>query len=346
MEGAKLIRYNLPENSWHLFNRVFLSIPSSVNGVRLTLSARSILEKIFSLSKRKNDPDAVCRVTYKQLHDEYGFAKSTIARAFSQLKEAELIERKERDVDGTEYVYVGFPRGAKHYVVPAYFHTAELFVEGEWRKIKPSEVRVLSYLMTECAAPQSGGRCKTSHKSLARVLKLATSSVREALRALMNARLVYRPKRYKGQNGKYFSRYQVNRGLYLYQKYIAKRKMTADEAAVVRAQYYEELREDAQRRADFNVEIAERSPAFMDIKRRLGGIEPRIARATLFKPEDLSALQREKSWLLSRRGKILQSLGFDEDDLKPLPNCSICKDTGALPSGGGCSCYPGLYLRE
>lgn len=353
MARTAQIKYTLPAGSklWGVYNRVFESIPSVVNGVRLTLSARSILDKVLSLSKRKSDPDACCRFTYEQLREEYGIAKSTVARAIGQLKDAGVIERKERDVDGTEYIYVGTPHGAKHYVIPACFQTAQIKgkFDQDFRTIKDSEVRVLCYLMTECAAPKTYRKsCKTSYKKLARVLKLAESTVRAALDDLMSAHLVFRPKHFKGKNANRLSRYQVNGALYAWENMIPREEMTQAQKDNLREKYYQRLRDHAREVAASNLDyIRNRSPRFRAIENNLNALTVPMARAKVHQLPELPELQKREAWLEKEKVKVLlkYDLAPADLDVATFCNCPTCKDTGKTSKDEPCTCYPAFYIR-
>lgn len=353
MARTARIKYMLPADSklWGHFNRVYESMKPTAGGTRLAPSARSILEKVLSLSKRKSDPDAVCRFTYDQLRVEFGYAKSTIARAIGCLKDAHVIERKERDVDGTEYIYVGTPHGAKSYVIPACFQTAQIKgkFDADYRPIKDSEVRVLCYLMTACKAPEAYRKtCKTSYRKLARVLHLAESTVREALDELMSARLVFRAKHFKGKNGQLLSRYQVNASLYEWKEWCTLEKPTKAQENVRREGYYKRLRDNAQEMVDFNLAtLRAKSPRFREIERRLNNLTFPLAEAEYYEKPNLPELQAKKAWLEAEKVKVILKYDLTPAELKAetFCNCPTCKDTGKTPSGERCTCYPSFYIR-
>ena len=94
---------NLETSKLGLFNRVPLSLYRQMGEEkRFTPSAYALLGKIYNFSRTSN-PDAMCRLTYGQVREEFGFARSTVASAFEQLKTAKKIEKIDRDQDGTAY---------------------------------------------------------------------------------------------------------------------------------------------------------------------------------------------------------------------------------------------------
>jgi len=106
-----------------------------------------------------------------------------------------------------------------------------------------------------------------------------------------------------------------------------------------RERYYSLLREKAQVVADKNLEKANKSAEFKQINSALSKMEITLAKAEVFEPDKLPALEKEKLELLARRKEILTGLQLKESDLTPKFNCKKCSDTGFLPSGKACDCY-------
>ena len=370
MKGKGLFKFNLVESEWGRYERVPLSLPVyGRSGKKLNPSARSLLAEIYSFTRTIEVPTktdlgeilrdksgepimkkvkAGARFTYEKVVEELGRGRSTIAQAFAKLREEELIKKVDRDIDGTEYVYVGEPAGGKYYVYPLYLHTMTIYVNGEYRQLTTVEVHVLGYLMSECASPKNGGdpqrgggRCKTSYKKLARELQYSVSAIRQAIYNLMKARAVYRPERFKGLNRKKLSRYEVNSGLYLYKKYLKKKANTREEEIKIRTSYYAELREEMQRRAEKYMAIAQRNAVFCNASKQLRGLEFQIAKAECYDPNKLPALEKEKALLHAKKKKALSRMGLTLEEVEGSQcNCELCEDRGLLPNGKWCTCYP------
>ena len=68
-------------------------------------------------------------------------------------------------------------------------------------------------------------------------------------------------------------------------------------------------------------------------------MEIALAKAEVFEPQNLPALQDKKKALLQERKDILSGLEISEQDLLPQFACKRCSDTGFLPSGTACNCY-------
>ncbi len=106
-----------------------------------------------------------------------------------------------------------------------------------------------------------------------------------------------------------------------------------------RERYYSLLREKAQAKADKYLAKANADGRFKQISTALSKMEISLAKAEVFKPETLPALQREKLDLLENRKAVLRELGIDERSLVPQYACKKCSDTGFLPDGKACDCY-------
>ena len=75
------------------------------------------------------------------------------------------------------------------------------------------------------------------------------------------------------------------------------------------------------------------------VRTELSKMEIALAKAEVFEPQNLPALQDKKKALLQERRNILSGLEIQEQDLLPQFSCKNCSDTGFLPSGVACSCY-------
>lgn len=352
MSGKALFKITLSKEKWGLFNRVPLNLPISSKNGKLKPSARELLEKVFAFTRRKGDEISGTRLTYAQVSEETGRVRSTVAAAFEELRDANLIKRLDRDVDGTQYVYTGEATSGQFYLIPQYLHTLEIRIKGTYRRLTSAEVHVLAYLMSECAAPTNGARisdsgkylhggvCRTSYKKLSRVLHYAVASVRRAIGALMKARLVTRPNFRKGVNGAHLSGYEVHPGLYVYKRYVKKAR-TPEEETKIRTNYYADLREQAKERAMKYMGIAERNKAFRANRAQLGKYELSLAKAELYAPDTLPTLRGERLALLEERDAILKGIGLTLRDITLQCCCPVCKDEGRLASGEWCTCYPG-----
>ena len=106
-----------------------------------------------------------------------------------------------------------------------------------------------------------------------------------------------------------------------------------------RDRYYALLREKAQSRAEKFLEKANANGRFKEITAELSKMEIALAKAEVFEPQNLPALQDKKKALLQERKNILSGLKIQEKDLLPQFTCANCSDTGFLPNGVACNCY-------
>ena len=106
-----------------------------------------------------------------------------------------------------------------------------------------------------------------------------------------------------------------------------------------RDRYYALLREKAQSRAEKFLTKANANARFKEITAELSKMEIALAKAEVFEPQNLPALQDKKKALLQERKNILSGLDIQEQDLLPQFVCKNCSDTGFLPSGVACNCY-------
>ncbi len=113
----------------------------------------------------------------------------------------------------------------------------------------------------------------------------------------------------------------------------------AADAKSAREKYYAEKRERAISRAEKYLKKANANARFKEITTALSKMEFDLAKAEMYAPENLPALQTRQSELLVERGSLLQDMGIAESDLLPKFECARCEDTGFLPSGVACSCY-------
>ncbi len=116
----------------------------------------------------------------------------------------------------------------------------------------------------------------------------------------------------------------------------------AVEAANARAdreRYYAHLRAAAQSAAEKYQAKANANPRFKEISSELAKLEIELAKAEIFQPETLPALQAQKDALWKERREILSGLGISEAQLVPRYRCKKCSDTGFLPDGTACDCY-------
>jgi len=106
-----------------------------------------------------------------------------------------------------------------------------------------------------------------------------------------------------------------------------------------RERYYALKREQAQSVADKFLAKANANKRFKELSSELSKMEIALAKAEVFEPKSLPALEQKKSAYLAERKSILDGLGITEQSLLPQYACGKCSDTGFLKSGVACDCY-------
>ncbi len=117
--------------------------------------------------------------------------------------------------------------------------------------------------------------------------------------------------------------------------------VAAANAKADRERYYALLREQAQKRADANIEKANKNPRFSTVSKQLSKMEFSLAKAEMFEPHTLPDLQKQQKTLQAERSALLKEMGIAEKDLSPQFTCAKCQDTGFLKNGQACDCYKG-----
>lgn len=107
-----------------------------------------------------------------------------------------------------------------------------------------------------------------------------------------------------------------------------------------REHYYSVLQAKAHAEADRAQKTAECDEAYRSAQSALKKGEIELAKAEVFAPDTLPALEREFERQKTLRLEALRRLGLTEQDLQPKFACKKCSDTGFLPDGRMCDCYP------
>ena len=120
-------------------------------------------------------------------------------------------------------------------------------------------------------------------------------------------------------------------------------KTEKDIAADLRSErehYYAVLRQKAQERAEQNRRKAGSDVQFAEADAAIKRGEIELARAEVFSPERADMIRRELKVWQEKRKAALARLSLSEESLMPEYKCKKCSDTGFLPDGRACSCYP------
>ena len=107
-----------------------------------------------------------------------------------------------------------------------------------------------------------------------------------------------------------------------------------------REHYYAVLRQKAQERAERNRKLAESDREFAQTDAAVKRGEIELAKAEVFAPDRAGTIREQLETLRQKRAAALSRLSLSERDLQPRYACLKCSDTGFLPDGRTCDCYP------
>ena len=107
-----------------------------------------------------------------------------------------------------------------------------------------------------------------------------------------------------------------------------------------REHYYAVLHQKAQEQAEKNRRLAESNAGFAEADASIKRGEIELAKAEVFSPASAERLRRELEAARQKRLAALKRLSLTEADLAPKYVCAKCSDTGYLPDGRACDCYP------
>lgn len=108
-----------------------------------------------------------------------------------------------------------------------------------------------------------------------------------------------------------------------------------------REHHYAVLRQSALEQAERAKARAEQDEEYLRAEVQIKRGEIELAKAEVFAPETVSALEEQLGEWRKKRSAALARLALSEEDLQPKYHCPLCSDTGFLPNGKPCDCYPG-----
>ena len=120
--------------------------------------------------------------------------------------------------------------------------------------------------------------------------------------------------------------------------YRTKADINAD-ARSARERWYALRRNAAVERAEHAKAAAEKDEQFAAAERELKRAEIDLAKAEVFSPADLPAIQSRIGQAKVQRAEALSRLHMTDADFVPKYACVKCSDTGFLPDGRMCDCY-------
>lgn len=286
----------------------------------------------------------VCNVGYATLRDKLRTSRASIWRGISEEKLGSDFVIEREGGKNSRYTYVGAEQREFSVRTELFFYTEKFLVRGAVRYLTDAEVDVLSLIYT-WTRYEKVGKFEGNYKDLANQLGLDYYTVFRAVGTLLNAGLIFRPK--KSRNDHVKSVYVANmKKLKALDKLNAKKVPKDSESKETKAvrevderitlQRDEELRKDkAARAAQACMDKARQVPRFREIAAELGKIEYELAKAELYAPLTLPALEIRKGELLDERAEILRGLGIELWELDEKSQYERLLAHDSRPKGGG-----------
>lgn len=316
-------------------------------GGKPTRSETMVAGVIYSFADK---PGTECRYTYDRFCRELGISRSTVARCIRAAKDSHVIRQKKRHA-GAAYTIDQMPTDTHSFVRTESWMIDTVFElrGGETRRLKQSEIDVLSHIWTHCTNPNGDGSCRGSVRLWAGMLNLDAKTVDAAIRVLLHADLIVRPEANRGVNGSVRSAYRLNARFV--RKLMRGRKRaqtprerasaaeTASDGRAERERFYAARRAQAESRAEDYLRRVMQDADYAAAERRSRALTIEIAKAELYSPADVARLRQEARDITARKHARLRALGVRPEDLTPHYSCPRCRDTGFLPDGRACDCY-------
>ncbi len=351
------------------YSRVKVSLRSKrIEGKCLTPTQVEMAAFIGSCHKKGKG----CKLPHAQMKEVFDKSSATVSRAINRLKDAKLVEQVDRDARGVSYKSLHVAGKEEYDIIPHELYRRKFLVNGREEKMRASARTLMGRIMRialsnhhvkeicfdktltegyrrDCLAKAELLYTKESNGKLARELNLSTKTLHKAFKWLCDAKVLECTK--EGVNGSIYSVYEIlDKSVYEYLFYEPPKKeskktpeQTRIEAADYRAErehWYAERRRKAERPVEKVKERLDKLPEWKENKRELANIGPEYGRASLAKDASkLAALREREKKLLARRTYLLRQQGLTEEELVVKYHCSICSDSGVMPSGFACNCY-------
>lgn len=340
----------------------------------LTSLAASICGKIYSFSGKN---DHACRSSFNDFADKFNASRRQVMRTVKALIADGYIEQGlNEDGKTAEYRYIKPVNRNTVVYTPMFFYERDfdfIFEEGDVkiplrRKLTRIEADVLSIICGHSLS-QSGG-FDGSLRGLAAQVGVSVPSAKRAVDALIAGALITRPTVAKGRLGA--TRYIADGDLLMQYASICYPKKKKEDAAatalattsapqeerraqiIEQKQYIAEVNARAERenfyahrqaliarRLDINENKARKNPKFVKAVALLTSLQISLAKAQIYEPERLPALEQEETRLNLMRAQALKEVGLTEEDLQPKYICPKCQDSGYhIHDGRACDCYP------
>ena len=307
-----------------------------------------VISVIYSYSNNRSKSKAECVLTYRGLAACACVSPATVARAINTMRSIDGFT--EREENGRKRYSIHTSGGCIRRYRYLFEHTFEM-ANGN-RKLTSVEESILDIILSHVTNPNARNGFEGSERRFATLLGRSTDTIGNAIRSLMSAGLLHRPRR--GTSRHRLSRYTVCRELRRIvlredtdtpiektQQGFSTQRDRDQDARTEFERHFAMLRDQAIAAADAARARAERDADFTKIEHDLRSLTPTMARADVRGDrKTLRDLMQKKRALTMQRTHILARIGLSIEDLMPQWHCKICDDTGFRKSDGHmCSCW-------
>lgn len=317
---------------------------------KLTPSMRIFVSAVYSLSTDKTPAD----FTLPEIAKRYGFSKATSFRTVKAARDGGLVRRTDKV---SEYVFEGDVGDERRLYVDEWWFHGKFGRGEEARTPNLDDVFVLAYIKS--FYDEYGEEWEMSMQYIAKGLNISTDKVSTAVNFFKSVGVLFTKRGKKNKKRTIFI--VSNEALRKAKKATVKRAKTpsaavqeADEKAEIdrgyaRKRAFAEWKAGQKRdqaNADETYRAAEAEISRLDMEAGKAAANAEIAEengnAEQYKTatELLNELTERKRAAQQLRRESLERLGITEESLTPQYSCKKCSDTGYLPDGRVCECYP------
>ena len=330
-------------------NNNYIRIPYEFLSKGLTAAALLILGKIFTFSNISNKQDSVCRSSFRRFAQDFRLSERQIARKVKELKGKKVVLQDKSLNTCAAYTYAGEKCGKSFIRSDLYLYQKEFEIHGEGKRyLTLSEILVLSLIWTHCNNPETR-KYTGSIRGMAKLLGLSPSTVQRCIEVLKRANLIICEA--KAPNGSRWSSYRVNekhlKTAEREYKNSAKKegyvdpKIAALDAQSEREHFYSVAKRRAEAPAEQAKERLRTDERYREAEQRYNMLMPKIGKYAAFgQTEELRKAKGEQKRWAAVMAERMQAMNISPEDLRPRYRCVKCSDTGFLPNGQMCDCYP------
>jgi hypothetical protein len=252
------------------------------------------------------------------------------------------------------YTYTGEQCANGYIQTDLYLYQSEFDIAGEGtRYLTLSEIYVLSLIITHCSNPKKE-ECTSSIRGMGKTLGISAATVQRCISTLKRAELIFVKKR--AVNGSGWTEYVVNEKLLRRREKSYRKTMKPQESPRVfvspevaaanaradRERYYSIARDHANAPVESTLRRLRTNQDYVAAENAVKKLDIEIARKDVYgTANEVATLQREQNRWKAAMAERMADMNISPDDLKPRYRCAKCSDTGFLPNGTACDCYPG-----